>query len=162
VLFPFYLVSSIKENKTSCSFSQYSLHRSISDWWFSHHILSCNRSNRRVRKWHQAVVTGTAVSPHIMVSWYLVSRSCFVVGNGRPPACLNHIVIVFVCAAVQSVRDVCLESYDRINLCCKRHVVHLFSYSLDHSALLPHASCFLFSWSSTTSGPGNKYLPAAT
>ena len=34
----------------------------------------------------------------IMVSWYLLRSSCFVVGNGRSPACLYHIVIVFVCA----------------------------------------------------------------
>jgi hypothetical protein len=27
-----------------------------------------------------------SASPHIIVSWYLVSRSCFVVGNGRLPA----------------------------------------------------------------------------
>ena len=40
--------------------------------------------------------------------------------------------------------------------CLQAPCVHLFSYSLAHSALLLY-----FSWSSTTSGP-DKYLPAAT
>ena len=57
-----------------------------------------------------------------MVSWYLVSRSCFVVGDGRSPACLYHVAIVFDCTTVHSV--CCL--FRLHEPCLQAPCVHLF------------------------------------
>ena len=89
-----------------------------------------------------AVATGTAASPRIMVSWNLVSSSCFVVGNGISSACLYRIAIVFICATVHSA-GVGLAFWLH-KPCLQAPCAHLFSDSLAHSsALLPHASSFL-------------------
>ena len=94
-----------------------------------------------------AVATGTAASPHIIVSWYLVSRSSFFVKNGRLPARLYHVSIDFLCATVHSA-DCLFRVLIASTLFASAVCASIFLYSC--SLCTSSAHLFLFSSSSTT------------
>ena len=95
------------------------------------------------------VATGTAALPRIMMSWNLVtSSSCFVVGNGRSPACLYHVACHFFRLCYCPLSWLFVKRSDCINLVCKRHVciyfqilsltLHFFRMPLPFKLVIDH------------------------